>query len=231
MANVLGQAIHDYYHRLSPGKLWIHNEFGKPDEMPIDVYFRDEEDMPEMELIALQYCKGSTLDVGAGAGSHALLLQEKNVPVTALEISPLAVALIKKRGVKHIVLQNIFDYTGERFDTILMLMNGIGLCATISGLHRLLQHAKTLLQPNGQLLFDSSDVGYLYRKKPRPLDRYYGEINFKYEYKKQKTPWFSWLYVDQQTLTGIALQEGFKTEVLFEDDHDQYLVRLTLLQQ
>lgn len=229
MADVLGQAIHDYYYRLSPGKLWIHNEFGKPDEMPVEVYFRDEEDMPEMEMIALQHCKGATLDIGAGAGSHALVLQERNVPVTALEISPLAAAVMKKRGVKSIVLQNVFDYNAKPFDTLLMLMNGVGLCATISGLHHLLQHAKSLLRPGGQIIFDSSDVGYLYPKKPRPLDRYYGEIHFRYEYKKQKTGWFSWLYVDQKTLTGIALQEGFKAEVLFEDDHDQYLVRLTLL--
>lgn len=227
MKDVLGQAIHDYHYNFSPGKLWIHNRFGQPDEMPLEVYFRDEEDMPSLELQALALCRGSVLDIGAGAGSHALYLQQREVDVTALEISTLAAAVMQHRGVKKIILKNIFDYKAVQYDTLLLLMNGIGLSADLPGLHQFLQHAKSLLLPGGQLLFDSSDVAYLYKKTKRPGEKYYGEINFRYEYKGQKTDWFTWLYADQQILRNIAAEEGWLMEVHFVDEHDQFLVRLT----
>ncbi len=227
--DVLGQAIYDFYFRINPSRLLIHNKFGKPDEMPVSVYFRDEDDMPDLELEALLLCRGSILDIGAGAGSHALYLQDRNKDVTALEISQMAALVMKKRGVEKIINDNIFNYAEKQFDTILLLMNGIGLAANLAGLKNFLQHCKNLLAPGGQLLFDSSDVAYLYKRNVPPMVDYYGEIDFRYEYKKQKTPWFSWLYIDRKTLKKIAEQDGWKTEILFDDDHDQYLVRLTLL--
>lgn len=226
MMDVIGQAIYDYHYRLSPGKLLIHNELGKPDEMPVDIYFRDEDEMPEMELMAMNLCQGKVLDIGAGAGSHALILQERDLDVTALEISPLASGVIRDRGVKKVINTNIFEYTFQQFNTLLLLMNGIGLSSNLDGIRTFLKHAKRLLLPGGQLIFDSSDVAYLYKKHKPPTHRYYGEINFRYEYKKQKTPWFSWLYIDQKTLKAIATSEGFLMEVLIVDDHDQFLVRL-----
>lgn len=226
MVDVLGHAIHDYHYKLSPGQLSIHNKFGTPDKMPIEVYFRKEEDMPELELTALELCSGKVLDVGAGAGSHALYLQHRNVDVTVLEISPLASAVMKHRGVKKIINDDVFNYHNSQYDTLLLLMNGIGLASSIEGLHKFLKHAKTLLLPGGQLIFDSSDVAYLYKKNKFPNDKYYGEIDFRYEYKRQKTQWFTWLYVDRNMLTKIANEEGWTMAVLFEDEHDQYLATL-----
>ena len=228
MTDVLGQAIYDFYHKLSRGKLWIHNKYGPKEEMPVHVYFREEEAMPELELIAIQKCHGKVLDIGAGAGSHALLLQEKGMDVTALEISAKAVSVMQLRGVEKIVKQDIFTFEAERFDTLLLLMNGIGLTGNLHTLEKLLQHVKKLLRPGGQLIFDSSDVAYLYDGKIPPIENYYGEILYRYEYKKQKTEWFNWLYVDKKKLTETAGKEGWETEILFEDEFDQYLARLIL---
>lgn len=229
MSDVLGEVISDYYHQTMKGKLWIHNKYGKRESMPVDIYFRDEEDMSDLELFALQHCSGTVLDIGAGAGSISLQLQQRNIEVTALEISPKAVSIMKIRGIKQVVQQDIFKFEGEKFDTLLLLMNGIGLTGNISTLRLFLQHAKKLIQPKGQLLFDSSDIAYLYGKKiPKP-EHYYGEIMYQYEYKKQKTEWFSWLYIDQQLLKTIAAEEGWNCDVLFEDEYDQYLARLIVL--
>jgi SAM-dependent methyltransferase len=226
--DVLGQAIGDYYRKNAPGKLWIHNTYGPKEEMPVAHYFRSEKDMSYSELFALHCCVGSILDIGAGAGSHALLLQEMGYDVTALDISPNAVSVMKSRGVSNVIERDIFKMTEPRFDTLLLLMNGIGLAGTVAGLHRFLKHAKTLLNTEGQLLFDSSDVAYLYDGKVPEMENYYGEIDYQYEYKKQKTGWFKWLYVDQEKLKEIAREEGWETEILCEDDHDQYLARLVL---
>jgi 2-polyprenyl-3-methyl-5-hydroxy-6-metoxy-1,4-benzoquinol methylase len=228
MSDVLGDAIKDYYHQAMKGKLWIHNKYGKKEEMPVDTYFRDEDNMSDLELFALQRCKGTVLDIGAGAGSISLQLQQKNIEVTAIEISPNAVSVMKLRGVKKVVQEDIFQFEGAKFHTLLLLMNGIGLTGNINTLRLFLQHAKKLLHPGGQLLFDSSDVAYLYRKETAKPKHYYGEIMYQYEYKKQKSEWFSWLYIDQHLLKTIAAEEGWNCDVLFEDEYDQYLARLVV---
>ena len=228
MNDVLGQALYDYYTKAAPGKLWIHNTYGPKEEMPVHIYFRKPEDMRQLELVALQNCKGKVLDIGAGAGSHVLALQQKGIDVTALEISPKAAEVMKMRGVASIVEQDVFEFETGGFDTILLLMNGIGLTGSISRLRTFLQHVKKLVNRNGQLIFDSSDVAYLYNGKPPEKDRYYGEIMYMYEFKKQKTDWFSWLYIDKRKLAKIAGEEGWETEILFKDEFDQYLARLVL---
>ena len=229
MTDVLGQAIADYYYQTVPKKLWINNKYWAREEMPVEVYFRDEANMTKLELKALKLCKGKILDIGAGAGSHVLWLQQKNKDVTALEISPLACEVMKARGVANIYNQDVFNFNDERYDTLLLLMNGIGLTANLSGFQKFLQHVKQMLQPGGQLLLDSSDVSYLYDGTVGLSGNYFGEIDYQYQYKKLKTDWFTWLYVDQATLQHIAYDAGYKAEFLMEDENAQYLVRLTLL--
>lgn len=257
MTDVLGNALSDYFHKTSTGKLWVNNKYGPREEMPVDVYFREAEDMPELEWIALQQCKGKVLDVGAGAGSHALVLQQMGLDITALDISPKAAAVMKLRGVEKILCQDFFalrlrdngptnaelpetglDEPGSQvsetaeagsFDTLLLLMNGIGLAGTVEGLRNFLAKARSLLRPGGRLIFDSSDVAYMYDGKIPKTPDYYGEILYQYEYRKQQSDWFKWLFIDRKTLGEIAASEGWHTELLFGDEWDQYLVKCQLL--
>ncbi|RYU92460.1 class I SAM-dependent methyltransferase [Mucilaginibacter terrigena] len=226
MKDILGQALFDHFKGESKHKLWINNTYGDKEEMPLEVFFRTEDEMPGLEHKALSRCYDRVLDIGAGAGSHALILQELGCEVTALDISELAVTIMLQRGVKRAVTGDIFNYHGEKFDTLLLLMNGIGLCGTIQQLRVFLQHAKTLLSEGGRLLFDSSDITYLY-EDDLPEEGYYGELSYQYVYKGQKTDWFKWLYIDQETLEAVATEEGWATEFLYEDEFDQYLARLT----
>lgn len=228
MNDVLGQAIFDYYHQNDADKLWIYNKYGSEEEMPVETFFRQESDMPDIELLALNRCHGRVLDIGAGAGSHALLLQQNNIDVTAIDISPLAVQVMQQRGVQKTFKADIFKYNVGKFDTLLLLMNGIGLASTIDGLKQLLIHLKLLLNDSGQILFDSSDVAYVYEDGELPSDKYYGEIPYQYQYKNLKTNWFNWLYIDKDTLNGVVTQLGFKLQILAEDEYGQYLARLTL---
>lgn len=230
MSDIFGQALYDYYKKQSPDKLFLHSSYADDVElMPVDIFFRKERDFPELEFIALALCDGKVLDVGAGAGSHSLHLQKKGFDVTAIELSATACDIMRERGVKKVIHGNIFDYSEEKFDTLLFLMNGIGLAQTLDGLISLLEHCKTLLHPGGQLLFDSSDINYLYNERlPKPKDRYYGEIDFQYQYKGKRGGRFGWVYVDQETLTAIAQENGWVVQIVFEDGHDAYLVRLSL---
>ena len=225
--DVFGKALTDLYETGEADTLWLHNSYGEPEEMPLEFFFRDDEDMPVLELQALHMCEGKVLDIGAGVGSHALLLQAFNIDVTAIDISEAGVKIMKDRGVKKALLQDVFTFN-EKFDIILMLMNGIGLTGTLSGFKDFLIKIKELLLPGGQVIFDSSDIAYLYEDMPKPLNQYYGEVSYQYEYKGEKGNWFNWVYVDEETIKAIAVETGWDCEMIFDDGEDQYLVKLTL---
>lgn len=233
MKDVLGQALTEYYERGSSAKLWVNNRYGRREEMPVKVYFRDMKAMPGLEWTALQQCRGTILDVGAGAGSHAIALQQLGQDVTALDISPLSAALMEKRGVKKVICRDVFQLDPGKqpgsgdgaYDTLLLLMNGIGLAANLDGLRIFLKKARRLLRPGGQLIFDSSNIAYLYNGHPPTTGDYYGEIQYQYEYKRQQSDWFSWLFIDAKTMMKIANEEDWTFEVIADDRHDQYLAR------
>lgn len=227
--DIYGQALKDYFQGKKTSKLWLYNSYGSPEDMPVDVFFRPEADMPELELFALDLCKGKTLDIGAGVGSHALILQSRGVDVTALEISEKACEIMRYRKVKQVINMDILQYEGEKYDTILMLMNGIGICETISGLRHFLKYIKKLLESGGQLIFDSSDIAYLYKPDDFISSNYYGEISYQYEYQKVKGKWFKWLFVDFETLAALAEKSGWQAELIYEDEMDQYLACLKLI--
>lgn len=230
--DVFGEALKDQFMKPPAETLWVHNSYDEPEEMPVDLYFRNEKDMPELELKALDLCRGKTLDVGAGVGSHALILQKRGLDITGMDISAAAVEIMKQRGLKQAIEGNILQFKipegEEKYDTLLFMMNGIGLTGSLPGLESFLSSAKNLINNDGQLVFDSSDLSYLYLEIPFPENGYFGEVSFRYEYKSTKGNWFKWVYVDQKTLMNIAKAAGWNAEILFEDDSDQYLARLTL---
>lgn len=226
--DVFGKALLDFNQFGQTDKLWLHNNYGKPEDMPVEVFFRTEEDISDLEALALTLCKGKILDIGAGAGAHSLILQSHNFDVTALEISSLACEVMKKRGLRKVINDDIFTYQ-EKFDTLLLLMNGIGLCGDIAGLNQLLGHLNKCLNADSQIILDSSDISYLYQDTKYPEEKYYGEISYQYEYQSIKADWFNWLYIDFSLLKEMALRHGLNCELLFEDDMDQYLARLSPL--
>jgi SAM-dependent methyltransferase len=228
MNDILGQAMTEYDQRKSAAKLWVNNKYGPREEMPVKIYFRNSQDMPELEWVALQQCRGKILDIGAGAGSHSLALQQLGQDVTALDISPMLAGLMKKRGVRNVVCDDFFRLRSGRYDTLLLLMNGIGLAGNLDGLRRFLGKARKLLRPGGQLVFDSSDIAYLYQGKPPKGPEYYGAIYYQYEYRRQQSEWFQWLFIDRKTLRKVAGEEGWTVELLGDDGHDHYLVRCTV---
>ncbi|MCB0494567.1 MAG: class I SAM-dependent methyltransferase [Cyclobacteriaceae bacterium] len=228
MQDILGQAIYDYAMEEEKGLLLIHNTYGEPDEMPVEVYFREAEDFFDVEQKAIELCKGRVLDVGAGAGAHVLELQNRGLEVDALELSELASKVMYMQGIKSIITGSVFDMPEtEPYDTLLLMMNTIGLVGTLDMLGSLFEKLKRLLKPNGQLLFDSSDVAYVYEGKI-PNDHYYGEMDYQYEYAGTKGEWFKWLYVDFENAQQIASQVGLRLELVYlNEETGQYLAKGT----
>ena len=186
--------------------------------------------MPLVERRALDMAAGRTLDVGAGAGCHSLVLQNRGLHVTAIDLSPLAVDTMRQRGI-NAMRQNFFEMKG-RFDTIIMLMNGIGIVGTLERLPRFFAHLGQLLAQDGQLLCDSSDISYVFQDDdgvPISPDtaNYYGELSFRMQYRDIIGEPFKWLYIDDELLAEVAQQCGFKVEVVARGLQNDYLARIT----
>lgn len=226
----IGLAIQDYAKTRKPDDITVCSDICEDDFIPVEVLFRNYQEMPELEKMALELSTGRVLDIGAGAGVHAEYLQDKGLDVHCIDISEKSVEYMKMISLKA-TTRNFFDVKGEQFDTLLMLMNGIGIAGKLSNLENTLLHAKSLMSPNGKLLCDSSDVKYIYEDEDGSMwvnlnTEYYGNFRFQMKYKKEKGPWFDWLYVDFDSLFQAAKNVGLKaSKVLDAEDH--YLAEIT----
>lgn len=232
MKDLFGKAILDFQTNNSPEDLITETSISEADEMSVAYLFRSYAEMPKLEQKALQLAKGKILDVGCGAGSHSLTLQnDRNLEVTSIDISPNAIQACALRGLKNAKVQDIMTLENEKFDTILLLMNGTGIFGTLKETPNYLQKLKSLLNPNGQILIDSSDIIYMFDDdedggKWIPGKGYYGELTFTVSYKNETENTFPWLYLDYNTFQNAAFANGLQCELILEGEHFDYLARL-----
>ena len=234
MKDLFGKAILDYQTNNSPEDLITETSISEADEMSVAYLFRSYAEMPKLEQKALQLANGNVLDVGCGAGSHALYLQEKGIDVTAIDISANAIKACELRGLKNAKVQDIMQLEGDKFDTILLLMNGAGMCGKLKNIPNFLQKLKALLTDEGQILVDSSDIIYMFDEDedggkwiPTDVD-YYGEVVFDIAYKGEKEAYFDWMYIDYNTLQNAAVANGLKCELILEGEHFDYLAKIKI---
>lgn len=228
----MGKAILDYQTGNNPQNLITETSISEEDEMSVSYLFRNYKAMPTIEKKALQLARGRVLDIGCGAGSHSLYLQqERNLDVTAIDISPNAIEACRLRGVKKALEGDVMEIEAEQYDTLLLLMNGTGICGRLNKLGPFFQKLKSLLNDGGQILIDSSDIIYMFDEDEDggrwiPSGGYYGELTFRLSYKGETEEPFDWLYVDYNTLQNAAHANGLKCELVLEGDHYDYLARL-----
>ena len=231
MKDPIGTAIEDFYNGDLKAEIIVESDLCDDDIIPLNILCRTFEEMSELEKTALSVASGDILDVGAGCGNHALELIKKGENVTAIDISEKAVKHMIDKGINAYKI-NFFELKDKQFDTITFFMNGIGIAGKLSNLKHTLAHAKTLLKPNGKLIFDSSDISYLYEDEDGSVwmdlnNEYFGNFKFKMNYKNESTDWFDWLYIDYNKMKEIAEELNFEVNLLFEDEYS-YLAGLTL---
>ena len=230
-ADPMGRAIADYQLTGTADRLRVFSPMFDEDEIPLATLFRTYEEMPETERKALDMTRGKTLDVGAGSGCHSLVLQGRGVDVTAIDISPLSVETMRQRGVKKVVEQDFFTI-GGKYDTILMLMNGIGIVGTLERMPEFFRHLDKILATGGQVLCDSSDISYVFEDENGLIDypdtgHYYGELSYRMQYKDTIGEPFDWLYIDAETLRKEAEENGYAVEVVAVGEHFDYMALIT----
>ena len=229
----MGRAIMDYFSKGRASRLRVFSSLFYEDEIPVATLFRSFDEMPPLEQEAMRVCRGRVLDVGAGSGCHSLELMSRGLDVVAIDISQLSVDVMKQRGIDARQV-NFFDKTfDKKFDTVLMAMNGIGIVGRVEALSDFFMRTKQLLAPGGQLLLDSSDIRYVFENEDGSLDidlaaGYYGEIDYRMQYKGVRGEPFDWLYIDFDTLSMYAEQCGLLCEKVADGEHYDYLARLTV---
>lgn len=228
----MGKAIAEYWKTGKADRLRVFSPMFDEDEIPLSTLFRNYQSMPAIEQAAIDMAEGKTLDVGAGAGCHALELQARGIDVTAIDISPLSVETMRQRGVRKALEQDFFTLQGAEFDTVLMMMNGIGIVGSLFQMPRLFQQLDRILAPGGQLLCDSSDIKYVFETEDGTYeypnaDSYYGEVDFRMQYRDTVGATFPWLYIDPQTLAHVADNYGYMTEIVKRGKHFDFLARIT----
>lgn len=228
----MGQVILAYHQGDKKAKIAIETTLTEGEEMAGKYLFRKYKDFPLLEKEAMNLCKGQILDVGAGAGCHSLYLKEKGFDVKSIDISRLSVQVMQERGLNaHI--QNVHNLgDDEKYDTILLMMNGIGIVGVLPNLAPFLQNIKRNLKPDGQILLDSSDLIYMFLDDDDSavLDlnaEYYGEIRYVLTYKEFKSS-FDWLFISFDILKDYAELNGFVCEKVCDGEHYDYLARLTV---
>lgn len=233
MKDLFGKAILDYQTGNDPEDLITETSISEADEMSVAYLFRSFNDMPKLEQKALSLSKGKVLDVGCGAGSHSLYLQEKGLDVNSIDISENAINACRLRGLTNCFVSDIlYLNSSEKFDTVLLLMNGTGIFGQLKNITTYLKKLKSLLNNGGQILIDSSDLIYMYDQDDDgayevPVDKYYGELTFTVHYKGETEKPFDWLYLDYNTLQNAAHANGLNCELIQEGEHYDYLARLS----
>lgn len=233
MKDLMGRAIWDYYYQENSEDLQTETSISELDDLPVSYLFRDYQEMNALEKKALDLSFGKVLDVGSGAGSHSLYLQnERKLEVTALDISPKSIEICKARGIKNTICEDLLQFSEKNFDTVLLLMNGTGIFQSLEHIDQYLQKLKSLVAENGQILIDSTDILYMYDQDEDggvlvPATGYYGELDYYLHYKGESELPMKWLYLDFDTLENAAIANGFKIQKI-EQLEDSYLAQLTL---
>lgn len=228
-----GMALAAYFEGEKSAQLILRRDDGREISLPMSIFFRDPSEFTAIDKAAIDRCRGHVLDVGAGTGGHSLVLQQKGLSVTSIDINPQAVDIMRRRGLSDLHCVDIFELERGCFDTLLMMGHGIGLVETIDGLDRFLAKARGLLAEDGQVLLDSLDVtatpdpaDLAYHEANRRAGRYIGEIRMQFEFRGERGSYCGWLHVDSETLKDHAEPAGWRCEVVHREQGGNYLARL-----
>lgn len=232
ISDIYGKALLKYLANPKKQEILVHSDIAETDAYPISWFFRPFKDFPELEKMALDLCQGKTLDVGAGTGIHSLELQKRGLDITAIDISEGAVECMQKQGLKNVLLKDFYAIENQKYDTLLMLMNGFGVMGKMEFVPDFFKKVDALLTEKGQVIVDSSDLLHLYIEDDGSVvldlnGAYYGEVQYQMEFENEKGHPFDWLFIDFASLEDAANKAGFNAVKIFEEETHQYLAKIT----
>jgi SAM-dependent methyltransferase len=199
------------------------------------LYFAPYEEWWKCESKAMSHVRGRVLDVGYGAGRHALYLQERGHDVLGIDLSPLAVQVSRERGVKDarvLPLSQVGSKLGT-FDTILMLGNNFALFGTPGRARRMLRRFHRITLATGRVVaqtrdpYRTSDPDHLeYHERNRRRGRMPGQARIRILYRRYRTPWFDFLMVSQDEMKTLLEGTGWNIERIIDETDGIYVAIL-----
>lgn len=198
-------------------------------------YFAAQEDWSSNERILLKHAESPVLDIGCGAGRHALFLQEKGLEIVGIDNSEGAVYVCKKRGLKNVVLGSACNLPSFKkpFSTFLLLFNNFGICGAQSETVKMLQRLYQISTPNAKILLSYADVSQTknpfhlaYHKRNLAAGRLKGQITIRLRYQGYIGSWFDiWLPTKGQFLETIQKAQ-WRIEKDFEKEGFHHVMLL-----
>lgn len=229
-AEPLAAALMDHYQSGRPRRVAATRADGLRFEIETEEYFTLEGTLESLDQLALDRCRGRVLDVGAGAGRHALALQERGLEVVAIDVSPICTELCRARGVREAHLFDVMKLDGAapfgRFDTLLFGMQTVGVAGGVAPLIRLLERLRDVLAPGGEILVDSSELRDPWEGDATDRSPERGEIVLSTRYRGWVGEPFPWLYLGPRDLEAVAEAAGFTCEILGEVEGGEFLAAL-----
>lgn len=225
-------ALIDFHAGIADAAFTIRRDDGFQTQVPAAPFF-ESATFPSLEISAMEQCNGHILDVGSAAGRHSLELIRRGFKVTSLDIAPEMEVIMKDRGLSDILIADVMQFSGQRFDTLLMLMNGIGMVETLKGLEQFLNHAHQLIVPGGQIVCDSIDVSVgndsqhkAYTENNLSQGRPAGQQAFTMEYDGGDSTRFDWLHIDFPSLSQICQCTGWEANLIESESDGHYLCKI-----
>ncbi len=231
----LGAALLDFHRGDTRAEIVVASDLWEDEPTLVESFYRpDGVDLSELDREALDRCRGRVLDLGAGAGRHALELQAAGHSVVAVDPLAEAVQIMRDRGVADARRGDLHSVAGEKFDTVLMLMHGLGIVGDLHGLGLFLEELPRYLSPGGRLVCDSADLAAVVGDESPELlaelldrNRYLGEVEFCLSYGSIEDPPYPWIFVDPQALDIIAGAAGFDTTIAARGNRGAFVAVLT----
>jgi len=227
--DAIGHEFHDYF---AGGGDIIERDDGYVDAVGTKGYFNEYKDWYPIEKRAMRYAKGRVLDIGCGAGRHALYLQGKGLEVLGIDISPLAIEVCKQRGLANAEVLSITEISSKLgvFDTMLMMGNNFGLFGGLERAKRLLGKLGRITSGRGRIIaatrdpYGTEDPAHLtYHERNRQKGRMSGQVRIRVRYKRYTSPWFDYLMVSKEEMEKILNGSGWGVKKYLDSEGSNYV--------
>lgn len=218
MADVFGKALMDFLEGKPKGNLLVRRDDNFVSEQRIGNYFSEYLMWPDYEREILKSVKGKMLDIGAGAGRHSLWLEKRSFDVTAIDISPLCVEVMKRRGLKKIKTMSVqgMSFPEKTFNTVLLMLNNFGMTGTVQGTKKMLKDLYKITAPDGIIISTMRDPlkteepkHFEYHEKNRRAGKPIGQVLIRDEYGGENSDWYEILLSSPKELEGLIKGTGW----------------------
>jgi SAM-dependent methyltransferase len=212
------------FHETGRADLRIERDDGFCGREDMSWYFTTCRDFPTHEKRALKFARGRVLDLGCGAGRHALYLQRHGLRVTALDQSPRIVELARQRGVRDARVANAcrrLPFGAGEFDTAILFGNNLGIGGTEKNLRAMLRELHRVTSSRGRILAttrqpsttDPAHRAYLQRNIAR--GRAPGQLRLRLIFDGERGAWFDLLLLAPTDLMRLAAKEKWDLARVF----------------